>query len=351
MGFKFPKIFKKEPPINGGNTFETQIKINAREEQIESYVDLNFGKIKLNHYTWWELLQFQADYFTNLFPITFNDQYIDQVIQIIFRCNFLYGNVGILVKEDKLIPIVEAVTDLNIDGSIKRIEGYSAFEVVLYEGTIKDNQNNYKNKVIINKSNMENYVRLSVNSYGFGAIVKWWKFVNNQEKVIKKINNFSVLFNKKVGYNVNSVTAAKQELQSFFNDDTPFIVNASKLNVNGNKFSVDGFENIKSTDLFEYYDKWLKMNYELLGRRLNVDKKGERNITSEVNASQGNFDVLEYEQKINKTNFLNSLSKIISKDWKVFDKEDREADKKVNQVNQQDQKDNGREVGEVENEL
>lgn len=52
----------------------------------------------------------------------------------------------------------------------------------------------------------------------------------------------------------------------------------------------------------------------MLGRRLNVDRKGERNITKEVESSQDNFAILENEIKIFKTNFLKDVAKRIGKD-------------------------------------
>lgn len=338
----FKKIFKKEVPINGGNAFELQKILDNKEQQIRSFVNLENiqSPLTAQSYNEWELLNMQADYFTSIFPVTFEDSYIDRIVYTIFRVNFLYGNCGIYLKDDKLIPIIEEQSDIALDGKLNKVVGYSAFEVLALKGTLNDNKDRLKSKITITKSSMENYIRLTADTYGFGAIIKWWKFVQLQCSILKKINHYSYLLNRKVVYECNSISAARSEILAFFNDNSPFIVRTDTLSPNSNKFRVDGFENIKSDDVFSYYYNWLKSYYELLGRRINVDFKKERNITSEVEASQNQFEVLENEQRINKTNFLNDLAKAIQKDWKNILQNDAESSNQNESA--------GKETGELE---
>lgn len=332
MGKVFKKLFKKENPINDGNFFELEQKINAKEVSIKSYMSSNLDNVGIGlwNYNYWELLNFHADYFTNLFKITFNDYDIDRTIYTIFRCNFLYGNVGLYKKDDKIIPVIEETATLDIDGKPLEVNGYGAYEVLAQAGDLKDVKKNLKTRINIKGEELQNYCRLNPDTYGFGAIVKWNKFVRSQEIMLKKINNYSHFFTRKIVYNVQDLTAANQELKNFFQNDYPFVVNANPINPTENQFVVNGFENVNSNDVFDYYNQWIKINYELLGRRINVDFKKERNISNEVDASQSIFDTLENEQKINKTNFLNNVKKLISMDWE-----------EVNQPEEQNQNPNG----------
>lgn len=321
------KLFKREAPINGGNTFEMEKILNAKDDNIQQYInkELDSG-IMVNQYTYWELLQFQADYFASTVKVTFEDNEIDPKIYLLFRCNFLYGNVGLYKKGEDLIPIVESSHEIDAAGNLKKVTGYSAFEVATTTGTLTDNESKYKTKYIIRKSELKNYARLYVPSYGFGAIVRWFKFIQQQEALLKKIYTYSFLLTKKITYNVNDVAAANTEIKRFFNDNYPFLINMDTTSPHANKFETEGAGkgSSGSEDIFYYYEKWLKIYYEMLGRRFNVDRKGERNITSEVDASQENFSILENEMKINKINFIEVVSKLIGKTYKILDGENQE---------------------------
>lgn len=338
MALNIKKLFKKEIPLDRGNSWETEKILNAKESSIKSFIRNIDAPIVNKQYNYWELLNFQADYFTNLLPVTFGDTDLDSKIYILFRCNFLFGNCGLLKKGDQLIPVVENTCDIYVDGSIKKIVAYSAYEVINKQGALQDTT--YNKKIIITKNDLKNYARLIVPSYQFGAIVRWQKFIEQQESLLKKIYGYSFLFTKKIMYNVNDVDAANVELKRFFSDDYPFLVNMDTLSPNGNKFSTQGLEGTGAADdIFYYYDKWQAIWYQLLGRRFNADKKGERNVTSEIESTQDNFDILENEQKINKINFLNSVVQIVHKDWKMLeqnDQKDIDQDQQSGKENQAD---------------
>lgn len=337
MGFNIKKMFKKELPLDRGNSWETKKILETKEQNIKSYIkkDIDF-EITKKQYTYWELLNFQADYFTNLLQITFKDNALDNKIYLLFRCNFLFGNCGLLKKGDQLIPVVESTSDIYVDGSIKKIVAYSAYEVISKQGALKDNV--YNKKIIITKNDLKNYARLVVPSFQFGAIIRWHRFIEMQESLLKKIYNYSYVLTRKINYNVNDIDASTAELKRFFNDDYPFIVNIDTINPQTNKFTTTGLENKGSSDdIFYYYDKWQAIFYQLLGRRFNADKKGERNITSEVESTQDNFEVLENEQKINKINFLNDCVQLVQKNWEYVkqpNQENIDQDKQFREKNQ-----------------
>lgn len=334
-------LFKREPPINGGNTFEMEKILNTKEDTIKDYIRGNLDQnVLINQYNYWELLQFQADYFASTVRVTFEDNIIDPKVYLLFRCNFLYGNVGMYKQGEDLIPLVEASFNIDDKGNLIKVTAYSAYEVATTTGTLTENAHKFKTKWILKKDDLKNYARLVVPSFGFGAIVRWYKFIMQQESLLKKIYSYSFLLNKKITYNVNDTDAATIELKRFFNDNYPFLINLDTVSPNANKFEVEGVGSggNSSEDIFFYYEKWLKIYYEMLGRRFNIDRKGERNITSEVEASQDNFTILENEMKINKINFLKDFSKLINKNYKLLEEEDGQCVNKDGSVD----KGNGR---------
>lgn len=351
MGLR--KIFKREPPANGGNTFELQKILDAKETNIKDYIrnDLAPNIVK-NQYTFWELLQFQADYFASTLQFTFKDNDLDPKLYVLMRCNFLYGNVGLYKKGEDLIPIVESSFEMDGAGNIKKIVGYSAYEVVMQTGTLAENTHKFKTKYTITKKDMENYARLHVGSWGFGAVVRWTKFILQQESLLKKIYIHSYLLNKKITYNVNDISAANVEVKRFFNDDYPFLINIDTISPNANKFEVEGVgatgNSNDSESIFYYYEKFLKIYYEMLGRRMNTDRKGERNITSEVEASQEQFLILENEMKINKINFLEDVKKLVGKDYELLNQQVEGSGQQVEGTNQGDGRNKGEKVNDLQ---
>lgn len=337
----FKKMFKREVPMNGGNSFEVQKQLTAREEQVQAYVlsGIDDTYTKENLYTWWELLQFQADYNASMVRFTFNDSYIDSMLYMLIRCGFLYGNVGIYFINNEMIPLIEGKSIVNDTGKIIYVEGYSAYEVWQSAGMLADKQtgitvddlkiekiktklNKEKLPYVITGDDLNNYIRLYVPSFSYGAYVRWIKFIRQQDKMLKKINTYSYLLTKKIIYEVNDIAAANVEIQRFYKDEYPFLINLDAATPNGNKFIVDGPDNAGVEQLFYYYNEWLKIYYEMLGRRLNVDKKSERNITSEVEASQEVFTILENEYLVNRINFLQEFSKRINKPIIFLDKQE-----------------------------
>lgn len=331
------KLFKREPPLNGGNTIQVNTELVNRYETTLQYISANLDDgFTKNMYNWWELMNFQADYNTSLVRFTFEDSLLDNMFYLIFRCNFLYGNVGIIVEGDKYIPIVEGKSVVDECGNLKYIEGYSVYEMLNSAGLLQsDNINDYKIDKLkksaskcyrLKGDDLNNYIRLYTPSYFYGAYVRWFKFIKMWDKMLKKINTYSILLTKKIMYDVNDVAAANIEIKRFYNDDYPFLINLDTATPNGNKFSVDTPENSGVEQLFFFYNEWLKIYYEMLGRRLNVDKKTERNITTEVEASQETFTILENECIINRTNFLQQFSKKTGKSVKFLDKQEEDSD-------------------------
>lgn len=314
----FKKLFKKELPYNGGNSWQLEKMLDAREKQILSWVGDN--KINKEMYNEWELLNFQADYNASIVRFTFNDSVTDNMIYLLFRLNFLYGNVGIYFKNGKPIPVVENKAIVNEFGEIQSVEGFNGYELLQANGLLSEVRSKLKERYKIRGEELSNYIRLYAPSYNFGAYVRWIKFVRMWGELLKTINTYSYLLIKKIIFNVNDESAAIDEIKRFFNTNLPFLINKDTNSPDSNTFEVAGGDNGGTNDIFTYYDRWIEIYYSMLGRRINVDRKKERNITNEVEQSEQNFDILENEVKINRINFLNDLSERLGQPVIIYDK-------------------------------
>lgn len=335
----FKKLFKKELPYNGGNSWQLQKTLEARERQILAWVGDN--KLNKEMYNEWELLNFQADYNASIVRFTFNDEVIDNMVYLLFRLGFLYGNVGIYFKNGNPIPVVENRAILNEFGKIKSVQGFNGYELLQANGLLSEVRGKVEERYKITGENLNNYIRLYAPSYNFGAYIRWIKFIRMWEELLKTINTYSYLLIKKIVYNVNDETAAIDEIKRFFDTNSPFLINKDTNSPDSNKFEVSGGDNGGTTDIFTYYDRWLEIYYSMLGRRINVDRKKERNITNEVEMSETNFDILENEIKITRINFLNNLSKRLGKPVIIYDKiEEKNSNEESGETSEQDDKGN-----------
>lgn len=166
----FKKLFKKEVPYNGGNSFQLQKILEARDKQILSYVSDN--KINREMYSEWELLNFQADYSASLVRFTFQDEMLDNMVYLLFRLQFLYGNVGIYFLDGKPIPIVENKAKIDQFGKITRVEGFNGYELLQSNGLISEVESKLQHRYKLSGEKLNNYIRMYAPSFCFGAYVR-----------------------------------------------------------------------------------------------------------------------------------------------------------------------------------
>lgn len=324
--------FTKEPPINGGNAYEIKHVLDAQDMINKNTIPkLNVGKYtkRTEEYTYnffW-LLQFHANYFTSIFRVRTDDSTLNRMIYDCFRVHFLYGACGIYKKGELLIALYEHKVHTNRLGEITKIEFKNIFDLLVARNF--DDFKAVNVSITLDKEELKNYARLRTTSIGFGAIVTWMPFVKQQESLLKKIYMYSYVFHRKISYQAQDLSTSMEELESFFNDDVPFYLELDADIGTGNKFSTESIKNGTSggvSELKDYYNFFIESYYHLLGRRYNVDDKKERNISTEVSASQSNFDILQNEDKIVKTDFLNDLKKITGIEWYDIEKEQKEQE-------------------------
>lgn len=314
------------PPITGGNSFETQKILQAQDMINQSTIprlvkNYQNSLVDKSYNLYW-LLQFHANYFTSLFPVKTKDARINELIYNCFRVHFLYGGCGVYKKGDTLIGLYENKVHVNKIGEITKIEFKSLTDMLACKGI--DEHKKLDICLTLSGDELKNYARLRTQSIGFGAIVTWLPFIKQQESILKKIYMYSFIFHRKIAYKAQDETTSRQELDAFFNDDVPFYLELDADVGTGNKFTSEGIKNGTSggtSELIEYYNFFVETYYHLLGRRFNTDEKKERNISSEVKASQSNFDILQNEDRICKEDFLNALTKLTGVEWEEIKQE------------------------------
>lgn len=332
--------FNSNPPISGGNAYETRFSLKAQDLINKNTIPklrLDKYKVRLNElsYNFYWLLQFHANYFVSIFPVKTESPELNKLIYECFRIHFMYGNCGIYKKGDLLLGLYEKKVHTNKLGEITKIEFQNIFDLLAAKDV--DSANAVDICLVLDKEELDkSYARLRTTSIGFGAIVTWLPFIKQQESLLKKIYMYSFVFHRKIAYKAQDLSTSGDELDAFFNEDVPFYVELDADMGTGNRFSTEGISHGTSggvNELIDFYNFFVQTYYHLLGRRNNVDTKKERNITSEVNASQSNFDTLHIEDRICKEDFLNRVKEITGISWTEIKEEPIDDSLRDNQPN------------------
>lgn len=322
--------FVSNPPITGGNAFEMKHILKAQDLINKATIPKlglkkYHGRMEEVSYNIYWLLQFHANYFTSLFPVKTKDAKLNELIYNCFRVHFMYGACGVYKKGDTLIGLYENKVHVNKLGEIIKIEFKALSDILACRGI--DDFRNVNTCLTLTADELHNYARLRTTSIGFGAIITWLPFIKQQESLLRKIYMYSYVFHRKISYKAADLSTSTEELDAFFNEDIPFYIELDADVGTGNKFTTESIQNGTSggvLELKEFYNFFIETYYHLLGRRYNVDTKKERNISSEVEASQGNFDILHNEDRIVKEDFLNALQKLTGIQWEEINNGERD---------------------------
>lgn len=324
------KLVFKNAPLTGGNTRQTYIDMEIQVKKdlsnlnqihlaLKENIDTHFKEC---NYDEWRLLNFQADYFCNVFPIITDSIEMNEMIQLAKRIAFLYGESAIMRDEytDKLVVVYIKKIERSYTGTMLSAAVAPGLSV-LSKNLVKPNPSqgwNLKGERLSEK----NFAYFRWDTLGWGAWYKFWPFIKQQDKLLKILGTDAYSYIKKFAYKVKDQSASKQEIDAYFNPANPFLIVSDFDDDFGNRFhTMETKANATSMSLFDYYKFWEKTYYELLGRRLNTDAKRERNITNEVLASQNNFDVLENDNYIHTVNFIKRLERMTGIQIRVADNE------------------------------
>lgn len=293
-------------PLTGGNQFSLKQELKARVQTM-----LNWFKrpVRQNSdsyvYDEYFLLLFQKNYFVNLFDIDTEDKDFKKCWNLFVELCFWYGdaaiiNGGIDGLEDttSLIPVYLKTKNFTPLGEIeKNFEYcYGAELIPLMNGDNKGNIDKMKLKYRINTNE---FVYGKWNTQCYGAWVWMYKFAKFQKDLMKMTHNSAYLQREILFMNVNNVGSVEDDANQIFNPDINVITqlgvdweNDGKMQ---NRWMVDAPSQDKTMTINEVYDWHINTYYDLFGRRRNVDFKKERNVVSEVDASQEQFDILVNE--------------------------------------------------------
>lgn len=307
-------VFKE--PISGGNSFATKKLFEAIDNNIKSNIPLNSSLKKISkalansnlrtaYFTYGEfwLLNFQADYFANLVNFKFEKWHVNRAVNLAIKMGVLYGAGAIKKIGDKYVALYISEIIKDEYGYPSKIKWLLADKMLISQSTSP-----MSNRGIIESDVDENTILFIPNDVELGGLIKWYPFIKQLENLLKMLYTHSYSYVKSVLYNVSDPNAITDEIDLYFNLENPFLINTSDDAILQNKFKEFKINSsTNSNDLINYIKEFLNIYYDLIGRRYNSDKKKERNVSDEVNATQENYDILQRPYKQNIMFFIDEI--------------------------------------------
>lgn len=321
---KIENIFAKEPPLTGGTFYASKHNMKAREELINVKLlnskisDSVKSKLQTSDYTYplYFLMQQQADYFTSLVRFRFNDKHLTENIYKVIRCGVIYGKSALWHTMRGIVPLY--IADVKYDGYTGRPYYMKAALVdnVFSQKALEPNINNW---LEFDELEFNNIYIFNSSSTGFGGLIRWLPFLKQFENLLKMLYTHSYSYLKFITYDVKDPNYVNAEMELFFSNESPFLINLGDDTLLRNKFKEFNFTSADKNAIFDYLNNFLNVYYSLIGRRYNVDVKRERNVSSEVTASQDNFDTLQNELKTYIYMMLDWIKNKTGYEWKQWE--------------------------------
>ena len=324
---EIPESFDDGIPMNRGNTYQIKKELESQNEinnatlsykalsKVENYFSRKFKK---EQYDIWRLLNFQADYYCNIFPIETSNGTLNQAIQIAKRTAFIYGMSGIYKLGTTFIPIYFVEKKFNNDGTINKCKIASAVQIMGQQAQTP----NVKNMWTMELNEIDIVDNLAILKWDTLSMGAWWKFlpfIEQWKRLLTMLNIEGYSLTKKFSLKAVDTSVITKELDIFFNHEIPFTIEHRLQGDISNKIELNELSksNAETTPFLSYYTFWEQTWYKILGRRYNADFKKERNITSEVDATQNTFDILESDVFIHHKIFVDKLKNITSMEIEI----------------------------------
>lgn len=272
------------------------------------------------------LLQAQADYFCGTCRFETSNTYLRRQIINIIRAAFLMGIAGMYkdVKLNNLQPVYITSMVYGVDGKLKqcRIIPLNVVLSKMHETRNPIKDEDVKGWRTLNEKECENLAIFQWGTMGYSAWINKWPFVKLQHLMLTIIIIHAFVFNKKWIYKLNNYTSITDEIKLFFDPTNPFIVNVGNMDDLTNRFTNENVgQSGNAADVIDYYNKLIGVYYHLMGRKINNDVKKERNITSEVEASQENYDVVQSDWLNQFEIFIEELKALTGMDVEIIEDE------------------------------
>ena len=331
-------LFKKEPPISGGDSFETKIHLEQQEKKALNNLPLFSNEYKKTvddlfkplRYEEYRLLLFQAKYFCNVFPIISESVKLTNAISTCKYIAFLYGRAAVYRESGKFLPCYIKKSKKSLTGE------FTYLELSLADGVLASYEASPKPPTTFKLKNKEdidsNVVFMNWDTLSIGAYYMFLPFIKLQLNLLDMLTTEGFTLIKKLNYHASSPDVVKEEMTNFFNPRSPFNIFTPIEDEMRSRFKVLDLNENDKNNFLQYFEFTMNTYYSLLGRRFNIDMKPERNVSGEVEASQSNFDILEAEHVIQMENFIKDFKNKFGITIKDF-KEDLEDDNnKANEV-------------------
>lgn len=316
-------FFKTETPISGGNTNTVESLIKTIDSNIGIATTYNgvsklltkFNSSAGNTYNFFWLLQFQADYFSNLINFAFENWELNRQVCLAIRTATIYGSSCLWRNGNNYVAMYINKLEYDDWGKPKKVKMYRADNVLLDSSFDTNKKLNW-----IEKEIDDNIIVFLPFNYNCGGLIKWKPFLTQLEKLLKMLYTKSFSYVKSILYNIKDTQSTSKEIELFFNSENPFLINTSDDSLIANKFKEFSLNATSQNQdgLISYIQDFLNIYYDLIGRRYNSDKKAERNVSDEINASQENYDVLQREIKVNIMYFLREIENRFGKTYKIL---------------------------------
>lgn len=306
MSNKFEKILETmSDNINYTRELPTDGSLFTMSKYLEELSQNNtndFYRRYLNH----------LQYFIGIYDLKGSKEF-NKIAPLLLRHCLEFGKVGLTKLNGKLLPI--AITKLEYDmfGNVKECIGLPIRTGYGYTDKLKTIKCE-PDKVAILK---HDYLALPMLYY-------WRKPIQTIMQLLQSAITGSISSIKKFKRNIqnNSSTISAIEEMSFLDPSTPYIsvianptgyaginrrTNNSMVDINRDKYDIDQTTAPSSVEfstinpdtsyLWENLKEYMEFEYYQLNRRLNTNKKRERNIAAEIQTETINFDLLDQEYK------------------------------------------------------
>lgn len=273
--------YRPDLPLNS-NLFQVSEYLNAISDDSNSA----FYRRYLNH----------LQYFTGVYKLE-GDNEFNKIAHQLLRHAIEFGKVALTKFNGKLLPIAISELEYDIYGEIKKITGYP----------IRMNYG-YTSNLNLIKCKPSETVVLRQNYLALPFIYFWKQPLYTIEHLLQAAITGSVASIKKFKrrFMNNSSLISNIEQLSYTDPKTPYISVIS----NPKGYGIDDEQSIISANDAEFttsnsstehlwtnLKEYMEFEYFQLGRRVNTNKKAERNISREIDTEVINFEILDEEFK------------------------------------------------------
>lgn len=329
------------PPISGGNTYTTQIELETKDSIIKSWTGNHLQNARTNiskalgadtqnnSYNFLFLLNFIADYFSNIVRFKFEKEDINRAVMIAIRLGIIYGKSAFWKVGDKVAGMYLNRLELDLMGYPSNVNMMLGQKVLMTTEELEKPQG-----LGIDKKVDDNLLIFLPYNHRVGGMIQWRPFLLTLERLLKMVYTNSYQYLRSFTYRVYDSETMLDELKLFTDLNNPFLITYGGNEDIANKFgSIDLKNSGTGLELMEFIKEFQKVFYELIGRGMNTDKKSERNIAGEVEASQDCFAILQNELKTNIEFFLESVKTLTGCNYEIIESQLEEEDNEVQRDN------------------